>query len=219
MYITINEQQYPSVVRWTNGMETIFTGDSIRNIESITGIIGVYANDGFHLRDDDPSQYLRTIIRDGAITLTNIPEDYVPPRTIEQRVDELEQTNSISFVALAENGEISDETAINHTELFQEWESGVYYRAGNIRRYLGHLYRVREGMSHVSQDDWTPDVAVSLWELIQDPALEWPPWEQPTGAHNAYALGAKVSHVGRHWISDMGGNAYEPGVAGWTEAS
>ena len=46
---------------------------------------------------------------------------------------------------------------------------------------------------------------------------EYPEWVQPTGAHDAYAQGAKVSHNGKKWTSDIAANTYEPGVYGWTE--
>ena len=46
-----------------------------------------------------------------------------------------------------------------------------------------------------------------------------PAWSQPLGAHDAYAAGAKVSHNGQHWTSDINGNVWEPGVYGWTQAS
>ena len=36
-------------------------------------------------------------------------------------------------------------------------------------------------------------------------------------AHDAYNAGDKVSHGGKHWISDQDGNVWEPGVYGWTE--
>ena len=65
----------------------------------------------------------------------------------------------------------------------------------------------------------TPDTAVSLWVSISDPAEEWPEWSQPLGAHDAYEQGAKVSHNGKHWISDVAANVWEPGVYGWTAAA
>lgn len=49
------------------------------------------------------------------------------------------------------------------------------------------------------------------------PSEEYPEWVQPTGAHDAYEQGAKVSHNGKKWTSDIGGNVWEPGVYGWTE--
>ena len=45
-----------------------------------------------------------------------------------------------------------------------------------------------------------------------------PEWSQPLGAHDAYSKGAKVSHNGKHWISDLDANVWEPGQYGWTEA-
>ena len=49
------------------------------------------------------------------------------------------------------------------------------------------------------------------------PSEEYPEWVQPTGAHDAYAQGAKVSHNGKKWTSDIAANVWEPGVYGWTE--
>ena len=60
---------------------------------------------------------------------------------------------------------------------------------------------------------------MSLWVSISDPAEEWPEWSQPLGAHDAYEQGAKVSHNGKHWSSDVAANVWEPGVYGWTEAA
>ena len=33
----------------------------------------------------------------------------------------------------------------------------------------------------------------------------------------SYSKGAKVSHNGKHWVSDVEANVWEPGVSGWTE--
>lgn len=61
------------------------------------------------------------------------------------------------------------------------------------------------------------DIYEQAEDLRADPAQEWPEWIQPTGAHNAYAKGAKVTHAGKRWISDVDANTWEPGVYGWTE--
>lgn len=100
--------------------------------------------------------------------------------------------------------------------MYDEWDAnGVAYVLDDIRQYNGLLYRCVQ--AHTSQESWTPEAAASLWTRIADPAQEWPEWIQPTGAHNAYAKGAKVSHNGKHWISDVDANVWEPGVYGWTE--
>ena len=111
---------------------------------------------------------------------------------------------------------LDDETAAEVKALFPIWNgNGVTYETGKRLQYMGKLYRVLQ--DHVSQPDWTPDVAVSLYVEIDDPAIEWPEWRQPLGAHDAYGQGAKVSHNGKHWTSDIPANVYEPGVYGWTE--
>ena len=113
------------------------------------------------------------------------------------------------------SAELSDEEAYDAPELFPMWTI-KQYEAGDRVQYNGLLYKCLQG--HTAQADWTPDAAVSLWVRVDDPSIEWPEWHQPTGAHDAYAKGDKVSHNEKHWISDVDANIWEPGVYGWTEA-
>lgn len=122
---------------------------------------------------------------------------------------------SIAFVTLAERGSIDAVTAGEHAELFSPWAPAVKYDVGNLRQYGGRLYRCVQ--AHTSQADWTPDVSASLWCKAADPAEEWPEWSQPIGAHDAYSAGDQVTHSGKHWISDVDGNVWEPGIYGWTK--
>lgn len=121
----------------------------------------------------------------------------------------------IVFVKLAETGDLDVATMTEHSETFSPWVYPVAYVTGNIRRYGDKLYRCLQ--NHTSQADWTPDVAPSLWVQISDPSEEWPEWSQPLGAHDAYDLGAKVSHNSKKWVSDYAANVWEPGVFGWSE--
>ena len=125
------------------------------------------------------------------------------------------ETGGIMFVTMAEAGNIDDVTAAEHADLFSPWAYPVNYTKDQIRRHNGALYRCLS--DHTSQADWTPDTAPSLWVGISDPAEEWPKWGQPVGAHDSYNTGDKVSHNGKHWISNTDGNVWEPGVYGWTE--
>lgn len=111
---------------------------------------------------------------------------------------------------------LSDEEAGKTPALFPLWESGKSYLKDERLKYKDVLYKVLQ--PHTSQADWTPDTAVSLYVKIADPSIEWPEWVQPLGAHDAYALGAKVSHNGKHWVSSVDNNVWEPGVYGWDEA-
>ena len=136
---------------------------------------------------------------------------------VARKAESTALTNSITFVALTENGTIDPVTAGEHTELFAAWEPGVSYTVGNVRRYGDKLFQCIQ--AHVSQADWTPDKTASLWKNIADPAEEWPEWSQPIGAQDAYSTGDKVSYSGKHWVSNCDNNVWTPGVYGWDEVA
>lgn len=123
--------------------------------------------------------------------------------------------NSISFVTLAENDMVDATTASEHIDMFAEWVENVNYKTGQIRQYGGKLYKCVQ--DHTSSAEWTPDKSASLWDEIADPAIEFPDWSQPVGAHDAYKLGDKVTHNGKKWVSNTDNNVWEPGVFGWDE--
>lgn len=79
-------------------------------------------------------------------------------------------------------------------------------------RYNGTLYKVLQ--DHISQDDWTPESAPSLFGrvLIPDPSVV-PDWEQPDST-NPYSKGDRVKHNGKTWESLADGNVWEPGATG-----
>ena len=107
----------------------------------------------------------------------------------------------------------SDEEALDNILAFPKWEVGKEYVKDERIRYDEVLYKVLQ--SHTSQADWTPDVAVSLYVRVS--IEEFPEWVQPTGAHDAYNMGDKVSHNEKHWESLIDANVYEPGIYGWQE--
>ncbi len=109
---------------------------------------------------------------------------------------------------------LSDTEALENEELFPVWRLKEY-KTGDRVRYGETLYKCLQ--SHTAQSDWTPDTAVSLWVRVDDPSVEWPEWVQPTGSVDAYSLGAKVSHLEKHWVSEYDNNVWEPSVFGWRE--
>ena len=46
---------------------------------------------------------------------------------------------------------------------------------------------------------------------------EWPAWVQPTGAHDCYNTGDKVTYNGQHYVSKIDGNVWSPSAypQGW----
>lgn len=107
----------------------------------------------------------------------------------------------------------TDEEALDNILAFPKWEVDRVYFLDERVRYNGVLYKVLQ--QHTSQEDWTPDVAVSLFVKVS--IEEYPDWVQPQGAHDAYNKGDKVTHKEKHWVSDVDNNTWEPSVYGWTE--
>ena len=103
----------------------------------------------------------------------------------------------------------SDEDAYTMRYLYPEWlGNGLTYKANDRLMYNDKLYKVLQ--DHTSQSDWTPDTASSLYVEIADPSNEYSEFKQPTGAHDAYAKGSKVTFEGKHYISLIDANVYSP---------
>ena len=108
---------------------------------------------------------------------------------------------------------------------------GVYPYVYNMGIYAGMLVRDDDGVLYRSitgtQERPTellyhPKYVPTLLEKVEEggeeaPSEEYPEWVRPTGAHDAYAQGAKVTHNGKKWTSNVENNVWEPGVYGWTE--
>ena len=112
---------------------------------------------------------------------------------------------------------LNDGDASNAPELFPMWAPDKDYVKGQRVRDEGLLYKLIPETHH-SQADWPPHLVPAIWVRVDDPGEEWPEWRQPTGAHDAYEKGAKVSYDGHLWISDVDANVWVPGVYGWSLA-
>ena len=107
----------------------------------------------------------------------------------------------------------TDENAVKVIDLYPVWTVGIAVAKDSRYQYEGKLYKCVQ--AHTTQADWQPDVTPALWVIVS--LEEWPEWVQPTGAHDAYAKGDKVTHSSKKWTSDVDANTWEPGVYGWTE--
>ena len=110
---------------------------------------------------------------------------------------------------------LPDEDALQAVELFPQWVTGRAYAVDERLQYKNVLYRVIQ--AHTSQADWVPDITPALFVVVS--LDEWPEFVQPTGAHDAYKKGDKITFEGKHYISLIDGNVYSPTAypAGWQE--
>ena len=109
----------------------------------------------------------------------------------------------------------SDKTLIDNKAAFEFWRAGINAEKDKIYRYSENIYKCIQ--PHTTQEDWTPDKVPALFVKIS--LEEYPQWRQPTGAHDAYKKGAKVSDEGKRWISNKDVNIYKPGLVpgDWSE--
>ena len=106
---------------------------------------------------------------------------------------------------------LDDETALTGVELFPMWAIGRSYAVGDRAQHGGVLYKCVQ--AHTSQADWTPDSTPALWVTVS--LDEYTEWVQPTGAHDAYNKGDKVSYNGKRYVCTIDANSYAPDVYGW----
>ena len=124
----------------------------------------------------------------------------------------MKHTDLVAFLKAARLT-ADDQTALAGIELYPVWTVGIAVAKDSRYQYEGKLYKCVQ--AHTTQADWQPDVTPALWVIVS--LEEWPEWIQPTGAHDAYAKGDKVTHNSKKWTSDVDANTWEPGVYGWTE--
>lgn len=116
-----------------------------------------------------------------------------------------------------------DETsAMEIATVFEAWSgNGVSYKLNHYVTYgingVGdpQIYKVIQ--EHISQPDWTPDTANSLFKAIGVSPSGYPEWSQPVGAEDAYNNGDIVSYNGQLYKSIIDGNVWSPDIypQGW----
>lgn len=109
---------------------------------------------------------------------------------------------------------LTDEQALDIIVMFPMWSTGTAYAVGDRVQYNGTLYKCIQ--AHTSQSDWMPSATPALWKTVS--VDEYPEWVQPTGAHDSYNKGDKVTYNGQRYVCTSNANVYAPDVYGWQAA-
>jgi outer membrane protein assembly factor BamB len=111
---------------------------------------------------------------------------------------------------------VADEDVESVKVLFPQWKVGVQYEVGMRVRFAENVYKVLQ--AHTSQEDWAPNVAVSLFAalLIDEETGEIKEWEQPDST-NPYMIDDKVIYDGKTYVSIVDNNVWAPDTYGWEE--
>lgn len=133
-------------------------------------------------------------------------------------MSKIERARQLRAVIEKASAGLPDQEALEAPELFPKWNgASVGYAAGDRIRYNDVLYTVLQ--AHTSQEDWTPEAAVSLFAkvLIPDPDVI-PDYEQPDST-NPYMIGDRVRFEGKVYECQMNNCVWSPAdyPAAWKE--
>lgn len=102
-------------------------------------------------------------------------------KTVEEiKIEELEkEKEEILFIL---DSKLTNEERLDKISIYPKWERDIFYQENEKVRHQDKLYKVIQ--NHTSQDDWTPDVATSLFvEIVADEVIG--EFKKPTGSHDA----------------------------------
>ena len=116
---------------------------------------------------------------------------------------------------------LTEEQALEIATVYPVWEAGKAYSVGDIISHGTNstgdpqLYKVVQ--AHTSQADWLPEATPALYDAFGLDESGYPVWSQPSGAHDAYNTGDRVTYNGHVYESTMDGNVYSPDAypQGW----
>lgn len=179
------------------------------------------------------SQFVTTIKKDMELVETKISTvegtangiNVVVTQNATSTAQVIEQLNKIAKQVL--KSEISQEDYEEIIAVFPEWKTDTNYKAGEVVRYNLTAWEVIQ--DHTSQEDWSPELAVSLFKQVTpkkatDPETGEeieiiPDFVKPTGAHDVYMIGDKVQFENKTYESVIDNNTYSPTeyAQGWKE--
>lgn len=90
----------------------------------------------------------------------------------------------------------------------------------SVQKQIDNLYTNIGEMGQAILDLTNRVTTLEGGKVPEVPEEEWPEWKAPTGAHDAYKVGDKITFKGKHYICKMNGCVWSPEVYpdGWTAA-
>lgn len=117
-------------------------------------------------------------------------------------------------------GEADGTALIAAEEQIPTWRQRDYTDVpiGTPYKYGDQVYKLWQAHDATNQPDWTPDKAVSLWDICHttDPAKA-KPYVTPQGTRGMYQIGDVCTEGGKLYRSTMENNVLEPSAypQGW----
>jgi len=133
-----------------------------------------------------------------------------------ERLDLLDMPETFDAARHVLLDSVSDEQIMSMPSFIDRWQAGLALRPGQLVLHEDIVYRVQQ--AHTTQADWMPGGTPALFRALgtEDEAISsYPLWIQPTGGHDAYNRGDRVTYNGIRFESTIGANVWAPSVWGW----
>jgi hypothetical protein len=125
---------------------------------------------------------------------------------------------TLLFIAEAQRDDsiFGERILLNNMFVFAKWDEFLTVMKGTIIRDDGALYKAINDIDTPGVNT-KPSTHPLLWSTVANPAIEYPEWKNPLGAHDTYMKGSKVTYNGKKYVSDIDNNIWRPDNKGWTE--
>lgn len=190
MYIIANGATCREVRVLCSKLEVRFQGESLTGVTALSGVIELYADNGFHMRTFHTEDYARQEITDGTWVMTNAPQ----PQPIEESavVYDMDASivNAVRFLMKDVKLETADEI-IRCSALYPEWTAGKH-TVGETFLVDGEPWTCFQAYDNAVYPDIAP--GQNAWYTFNKPyhgtSRETARrFVHPTGAHDMYKAG------------------------------
>ena len=105
---------------------------------------------------------------------------------------------------------LSDGKAVQYTEMYPYWKSGIAVKVGERYQYEGKLYKVVQ--EHTTSETWKPDITPALFTVIDVMHAGTLTDPIPASANMEYIKGKYYTQDGTIYLMNREGMNYGEGV-------
>ena len=130
--------------------------------------------------------------------------------------------DAAALAAKAVDGSADGTSLIDQEDTIPTWRQRDYSQVpvGTPYKWQGQVYKLWQQHDATQQPDWSPDKAVSLWDICHttDPAKA-KPYQTPQGSRGLYQNGDVCVVDGHVWRSKIDNNSWTPSgyPQGWED--
>ena len=140
----------------------------------------------------------------------------------QEELRERGKADAAALAAKAVEGSADGTVLIDQEDTIPTWRQRDYSQVpvGTPYKWQGQVYKLWQQHDATQQPTWSPDQAVSLWDVCHttDPAKA-KPYQAPQGSRGLYNNGEVCLVDGHVWRSIMDNNAWTPSgyPQGWED--